>query len=75
MALELEFEVPGDLTKASAVVVLNPVWRKDESGPPRLTTDCATMGDLEGQLKLLEQQIARIRDEARRKFIMAGISN
>jgi hypothetical protein len=75
MGLELEFKVPGETgTKASATITLNR-FTEGESGLPQVSTMCATMGELEGQLKMLEGQIANIRREAQRKFVMAGISN
>ena len=74
MALELEFiQQPLDVIPPTARVVLNPVIMM--SGLPSVTTDCVTMGELEGQLMLLERQIAAIRKAAKQKFVSAGISN
>jgi hypothetical protein len=75
MALELEFRVSRETTPdASATVVLNSFTAGD-SGLPHVTSVCATMGELEGQLELLENQIVKIRAAARKQFLEAGISN
>ena len=75
MALELEFETRDAFPlKASATVVLNRYGQVD-GGLPMATPECASMGALEGELKLMERQISEIRREAKRRFIAAGISS
>jgi hypothetical protein len=75
MALELQFRVLGETTlNASATVILNSFTTGD-SGLPHVTTVCATMGELEGQLEMLENQIVKIRAAAKKQFLEVGISN
>jgi polyhydroxyalkanoate synthesis regulator phasin len=40
-----------------------------------LAEDCVSMAELEGELQNLEDQIAKIRAEAKRRFLKAGIPN
>jgi hypothetical protein len=44
-------------------------------GLPCLAEDCVSMAELEGELQNLEDQIAKIRAEAKPRFLKAGIPN
>ena len=70
--LELRFRMPSPGLPAYAVVVLNS-HSMDETGLPRASTLCASMTELDGQLWLLEKQIADLREKARACFEAAGI--
>ena len=74
MRLELEFQEASPLTNATAYVVVND-FDPSPAGLPCLTEDCVTMAELEEGLQHLEDQIAKIRTEAKRLFLKAGISN
>ena len=71
--LELSFRMPSPGLPAYAVVVLNTHSMDDDTGLPRATTICASMTELDGQLWLMEKQIAEIREKARSCFAAAGI--
>jgi len=70
MMLELKFVHGNDdaFGQATAYVVLNHYTTID-FGLPRLTASCVSMGELERELLLLEQQIAAIRSDGRTKFL------
>ena len=65
--------MPGPGIPARAVVVLNTHSIDVETGLAQATTMCASMTELEGQLWLLENQIAEIREKARSCFAEAGV--
>ena len=72
--LDLEFHEASPLTNATAYVVVND-FDPSPAGLPCLTEDCVTMAELEGELRHLEGHIAKIRAEAKQRFLKAGISN
>jgi hypothetical protein len=71
--LELRFRRPSHGIPARAVVVLDTHSIDAETGLAQATTMCASMTELEGQLRLLENQIAEIREKARASFADAGV--
>jgi len=74
MRLDLEFHEASPLTKATAYVVVND-FDPSSDGLPRLAEDCVSMAELERKLQNLEDQFAKIRAEAKRRFLKAGIPN
>ena len=74
MRLDLEFHEGSPLTNATAYVVVSD-FDPSPSGFPCLAEDCVSMAELEGELQHLEGDIAKIRAEAKRRFLKAGISN
>ena len=74
MRLDLEFHEASPLTNATAYVVVND-FDPSPDGLPCLAEDCVSMAELEGELQNLESQIAKIRAEAKRRFLKAGIPN
>jgi hypothetical protein len=71
--LELRFRTPSPGIPARAVVVLDTHSIDQDTGLAQATTMCASMTELEGQLWLLERQIAEIREKARAAFAEAGV--
>jgi hypothetical protein len=74
MRLDLEFHEGSPLTNATAYVVVSD-FDPSPSGFPCLVEDCVSMAELEGELQRLEGDIAKIRAEAKRRFLKAEISN
>jgi hypothetical protein len=75
MKLELRFRNRSGLLPAQATIVLN-CYNIDEDDPrPNVTDDCESMAIFEGELRRIEMQLAKIRAEAKRKFLATGISN
>jgi hypothetical protein len=76
LTLKLEFKVPGRTAlNASATIFLTDFSTVEKGGLPAVSSICASIGELEGELHLIEMQIASIRNEAKRRFLAAGISN
>ncbi len=73
MALELKFIKRSGVMPPTARVVLN--GYSTPEGLPSITPECVSMGELEGELVLLERQISAIRKEAAKKFLAADESN
>jgi hypothetical protein len=73
MPFELLFRAPAGPLRASATVLLNPHFKHD--GVPMITPECATYAELDAELRVVEEWIARIRRQAKSKFAAAGISN
>jgi hypothetical protein len=70
VTIQLEFRKSGIVPTAR--IVLNGF--STLSGLPSVTPECATMGELKNEIQLVEAQLRRILDEARQKFLAAGIS-
>jgi hypothetical protein len=74
MHLDLEFHEASPLTNATAYVVVSD-FEHSPDGLPCLAEDCVSMTELEAELQHLEDHIAQIRAEAKRRFLRAGVSN
>ena len=73
--LKLVFEAaePDKYPKAKAYVILDPYTVSRFKEMPALTREHDAFGEFDRDLAALEQQIAKIRAEAKRKFQAAGI--
>ncbi|HZK89270.1 MAG TPA: hypothetical protein VFC56_03895 [Stellaceae bacterium] len=76
MALELHFVGDGGdvFSTPVATIVLNR-FGSAGNGLPCVITDCMSMAEFEAQVRIVEQHLARLRQEAKFRFEAAGISN
>jgi hypothetical protein len=74
MRLDLEFHEASPLTNATAYIVVSD-FDPSPDGLPCLAEDCVSMVELEEKLQHLEGHIAKIRAEAKQRFLKAGVSN
>jgi hypothetical protein len=68
LTLEFEINAPGDFPQVHAQVILDGWCESLIHKMPAITRECDTFNELDAELKWMERQIEKVRQQALKKF-------